>query len=58
MQHKNRNSGLSEFLDSLGFLLLQRFIFCPVLDIRVSQIMETQVLDASVVQNLFMQLDY
>ena len=38
MRCKNGNPRLSASVDSLGFLLLQRFIFCRVLDIRVPEI--------------------
>ena len=51
-QSKNRNPRLSESIDSLGFLLLQRFIFCRVLDIRVSEVVKANVPHTVLLQQL------
>ena len=47
---QKQKSQTTEFLGSLGFLLLQRYIFCRELDIRVTKVVETDVGQASGVQ--------
>ncbi len=44
MQHKSRTPDYQINIDSLGFLLLQKYIFCHVLDIWVVEVMESYML--------------